>query len=133
MSRHSLPSDLERIVFTSRGAFSKRSWPYLMAIVLPWVLCAGQRCMTRLFALSGHRRSLSGYYRFLSEGKIRLDILFRLLFDLILRTFPTPALTLVVDDTLVPKWGSQLARVRLERDPFHGEWNYTIRPHPRRS
>lgn len=105
MSRHSLPSDLERIVFTSRGAFSKRSWPYLMAIVLPWVLCAGQRCMTRLFALSGHRRSLSGYYRFLSEGKIRLDILFRLLFDLILRTFPTPALTLVVDDTLVPKWG----------------------------
>jgi Rhodopirellula transposase DDE domain len=22
----------------------------------------------------------------------------------------------------------QLARVRIERDPFHGEWNYTIRP-----
>jgi hypothetical protein len=25
---------------------------------------------------------------------------------------------------------AQLARVRLERDPFHGDWNYTIRPRP---
>jgi hypothetical protein len=73
--------------------------------VSPWILCAGQRCVTRLFALGGHRRSLSGYYRFLSEGKIRVDVLFRLLFDLILRNFPTPSLLLVVDDTLVPKWG----------------------------
>ena len=106
MSRHSLPSDLAKVVFSSRGAFSKRSWPYLLAIVLPWILCAGQRCMTRLFVVGGaHRRSLSGYYRFLSEGKIRLEVLFRLLFDLILRTFPTMALTLVVDDTLSPKWG----------------------------
>ena len=64
--------------------------------------------MTRLFALGGHRRSLSGYYRFLSEGKIRVDLLFRLLFDLILKTFPTPTLTLVVDDTLCPKWGKRI-------------------------
>lgn len=105
MSRHSLPSDLESVVFSSRPAFSKRSWPYLLAIVSPWILCAGQRCVTRLFAFGGHRRSLSGYYRFLSEGKIRVDVLFRLLFDLILRNFPTPSLLLVVDDTLVPKWG----------------------------
>jgi hypothetical protein len=27
---------------------------------------------------------------------------------------------------------AQLARVRLERDAFHGDWNYTIHPrHPR--
>jgi hypothetical protein len=76
-----------------------------MAIVAPWILCAGQRCMTRLFAMGGHRRSLSGHYRFLSDGKIRVELLFKLLFDLILRTFPTSLLTLVVDDTLVPKWG----------------------------
>jgi hypothetical protein len=76
-----------------------------MAMVMPWVLCAGQRCVTRLAALASHRRSLSGYYRFLSEGKVRVDVLFRLLFELIRRTFPTPAVTLVVDDTLVPKWG----------------------------
>lgn len=105
MSRQSLPSDLQAVVFSGRGAFSKRSWPYLLAIVVPWIVCAGQRCMTRLFVLGTHRRSLSGYYRFLSEGKFRLEVLFRLLFDLILRTFPTVALTLVVDDTLVPKWG----------------------------
>lgn len=105
MSGQSIPSDLEAVVFTARPAFSKRSWPYLMAIVAPWILCAGQRCMTRLFAMGRHRRSLSGHYRFLSDGKIRVEILFKLLFDLILRTFPTLDLTLVVDDTLVPKWG----------------------------
>lgn len=105
MSRQSLASGLEPVVFSARGAFSKRSWPYLLAVVLPWILCAGQRSVTRLFALGGHPRSLSGYYRFLSEGKIRVEVLFRLLFDLILKTFPTLALTLVVDDTLCPKWG----------------------------
>lgn len=110
MSRQSLPSDLAKPVFSCRAAFSKRSWPYLLAIVLPWILCAGQRCVTRLFALGSrsHRRSLSGYYRFLSEGKFRLDVLFRLLFDLILRTFPCAHLTLVVDDTLCPKWGKRI-------------------------
>ena len=105
MPTHSLPSDLESIVFSGRGAFSKRSWPYLLAIVMPWVLCAGQRCMSRMAALGSHRRSRSGYYRFLSEGKFRVELLFRLLFDLILKTFPTVALMLVVDDTLCPKWG----------------------------
>jgi hypothetical protein len=25
---------------------------------------------------------------------------------------------------------NDLATVRLDRDPFHGEWNYTIRPRP---
>ena len=105
MSRHSLPSDLEKIVFSGRPAFSSRSWPYLLGMMLPWILCAGQRCVTRLFALGTHSRSLSGYYRFLSEGKIRVEVLFRVLFDLILKTFPTACLTLVVDDTLVPKWG----------------------------
>lgn len=105
MSRQSLTSDLGAVVFSARPAFSRRSWPYVQAIVLPWLLCAGQRCMTRLFALGNHRRSLSAYYRFLSEGKVRIQVLFRLLFDLILRTFPTAELTLVVDDTLCPKWG----------------------------
>ena len=78
MSRHSIPSDLEAVVCTARPAFSKRSWPYLMAIVAPWILCAGQRCMTRLFAMGRHRRSLSGHYRFLSDGKIRVELLFNL-------------------------------------------------------
>lgn len=105
MPRHSLPSDLESVVRTARPAFSKRSWPFLLGFVAPWVLCAGQRCVTRIFAMGGHRRSRSAYYRFLSEGKFRVEVLFRFLFDLILRTFPAPSLLLVVDDTLVPKWG----------------------------
>jgi hypothetical protein len=25
---------------------------------------------------------------------------------------------------------AEMAALRIERDPFHGEWNYTIRPRP---
>jgi len=72
---------------------------------VPWLLCAGQRCVKRLAALGSHRRSLSGYYRFLSDGKWRMPVFFKCLFDLIVRTFRIAELTLVLDDTLSPKWG----------------------------
>jgi len=86
-------------------AFSKRSWPYLVAAAVPWLLCAGQRSVTRLWAMGAHRRSRSGYYRWLSDGKWRLEVFFRCLFDLIVRTFRLASLELVLDDTLWPKWG----------------------------
>ena len=105
MIRYTLSSSFLGVVLSAKVAFSKRSWPYVAATAVPWLLCAGQRCVTRLAALGSHRRSLSGYYRFLSEGKWRLGLLFRSLFDLIVSTFGVAKLTLVLDDTLSPKWG----------------------------
>ena len=64
--------------------------------------------MTRLAALGTHARSLSGYYRFLSEGKWRLEVLFRCLFTLVVKTFRLADVTLVLDDTLCPKWGRSI-------------------------
>jgi len=105
MKRYNLSSSFLGVVLSAKIAFSKRSWPYLVACAVPWLLCAGQRCVTRLAGLSQHRRSLSGYYRFLSDGKWRMPVFFKCLFDLIVRTFKIDALTLVLDDTLSPKWG----------------------------
>lgn len=106
MLRYRIPSSFQDVVFTAREAFSKRSWPYVLATVVPWLLLGGQRCVTRLAALASHRRSLSAYYRFLSRGKWRIETLFHCLFDLIVRTFPRSGpLLIAVDDTLVPKWG----------------------------
>lgn len=105
MKSSSTRSEFEDVVFSSRAAFSERSWPYVVSLVVPWLLLAGQRCMTRLAAISPRRRSLSAFYRFLSRGKWRLPVLFHSLFSLILRTFPSPTLTLALDDTLVPKVG----------------------------
>lgn len=90
---------------SAKVAFSERSWPYLAACAVPWLLCAGQRGVRRLAALGTHRRSLSGYYRFLSDGKWRMEVFFRSLFDLVVRTFRIADLVLVLDDTLSPKWG----------------------------
>lgn len=108
MLRLSVASDFEEVVLTSRLAFSKRSWPYVLAMTIPWILCAGQRSITRLADLGQHRRSLSSYYRFLSDGKWRLDELYRSLLALIVQTFGLSELTLVLDDTLCPKWGRRI-------------------------
>lgn len=105
MLRLSVASEFEEVVLSARLAFSKRSWPYVLGMTVPWILCAGQRAVTRLADLGQHRRSLSGYYRFLSDGKWRLDVLFHSLLDLVVGTFGLVQLTLVLDDTLCPKWG----------------------------
>jgi len=96
------------VVFSARAAFSRRSWPYFVAMVIPWLLLQGQRCVTRLHAFGGHARSLSGYYRFLSDGKVRAEVLSRTLVELIVRTFHLSKLLVVVDDTLCPKWGRRI-------------------------
>jgi len=103
--RYSISSEFLDVTFTARSAFSERSWKFVQAIVFPWLMCAGQRCISRMAALGDHKRSLSGYYRFLSDGKWRLEVLFRCLFKLIVETFVLSELTLVLDDTLCPKWG----------------------------
>lgn len=105
MARYKVSSSFFGVVLSVRVAFSKRSWPYLAASTLPWLLLAGQRSITRLAKLASHRRSLSGYYRFLSGGKWRMELFFKCLFDLIIHTFKVTDLTLVLDDTLKPKWG----------------------------
>jgi hypothetical protein len=106
--RCSVSSELEEVVLTARCAFSKRSWPFVLATAVPWLLCAGQRSLRRLAAMGGLRRSVSSYYRFLSEGKWRLPLLTHSLFQLIVRTFSLSELTLVLDDTLCAKWGRRI-------------------------
>jgi hypothetical protein len=105
MKRFTLSSSFLGVVLNAKIAFSERSWPYLAACAVPWLLCAGQRSVRRLAGLATHRRSESGYYRFLSDGKWRMQAFFKCLFDLITRTFRIVSLTLVLDDTLSPKWG----------------------------
>jgi len=103
VKRYNLSSSFLGVVLSAKIAFSKRSWPYMGACAVPWLLCAGQRCITRLAGWGSHRRSLSGYYRFLSDGKWRMRVFFMCLFGLIVKAFRTPELTLVLDDTLSPK------------------------------
>ncbi len=102
---YEISSSFLGVVFSAKVSFSKRSWPYLLATAVPWLLCAGQRSVTRLAKLATHKRSLSGYYRFLSSGLWRMELFFKCLFELIAKTFKIEGLTLVLDDTLSPKWG----------------------------
>lgn len=108
MLRVSVTEEFLEVTLSARAAFSKRSWPFVTAMAVPWLLCAGQRSIRRMASMGGLRRSASAYYRFLSEGKWRPPVLFRCLFELIVRTFGIRELTLVLDDTLCPKWGRRI-------------------------
>ena len=123
MKCYTLSSSFLGVVLSAKVAFSKRSWPYLAACAMPWLLCAGQRCVGRLAVLGQHRRSLSGYYRFLSDGKWRMEVFFKCLFELIVKTFGVVELTLVLDDTLSPKWGRGIFGTACHFD-------HTARPRP---
>ena len=103
MKRHHLSSSFLGVVLSAKIAFSQRSWPSLAACAVPWLLCAGPRCVTRLAPWGKHRRSRSGYYRFLSDGKWRMTVFFKCLLDLMVATFPAVSRVLVLDDTLSPK------------------------------
>ena len=108
MLRVSVTPELVEVTLSAKAAFSKRSWPFVAAMAVPWILCAGQRSIRRMAGMGALRRSSSAYYRFLSEGKWRLPVLFRCVFELIIRTFKVKDLTLVLDDTLCPKWGRHI-------------------------
>lgn len=108
MAAYEFSTEFLGVVLSARVAFSKRSWPYVRALAIPWLLCQGQRCLTRLWTLARHRRSLSSYYRFLSHGKVRQRVLFRCLLGLIERVFEPDRLLIVADDTLCPKWGRRI-------------------------
>lgn len=108
MLRVNVTAEFLEVTLSARAAFSRRSWPFVTAMAVPWLLCAGQRSICRMASMGGLRRSASAYYRFLSEGKWRPLVLFRCLFELIVRTFRIRELTLVLDDTLCPKWGRRI-------------------------
>jgi hypothetical protein len=106
--RYHSTSEFTEIVLSCRCAFSKRSWPYLLAMAVPWLLVSGQRHVRRLCARAAWQRDESGFYRFLSRFKFRQELFFKALLDLIIANFGLQELLIVVDDTLCPKWGKRI-------------------------
>ncbi len=96
------------VVLSAKPAFSVRSFKILFSIATPWMLCHGQRVITRLWALADTSASRAAVYRFLSNGKFRTRVLYRTLFELIVKIYRIDKLVLVVDDTLCPKWGKKI-------------------------
>ena len=108
MIQYKSTSDFSELVFSCRCAFSKRSWPYLTAMVVPWLIASGQRHVRRLCARASLERHESSFYRFLSRFKFRREIFFQALLKQILCMFQPPELLVVADDTLCPKWGKRI-------------------------
>lgn len=108
MIRYHCTSEFSEILFSFRLAFSKRSWPYLCATAIPWLIQSGQRHIRRLCHGAGLSRHEASFYRFFSHFKFRPEVFFKALLTLILQTFKLKKLLLAVDDTLCPKWGKHI-------------------------
>jgi len=101
-------SEFSEIILSCRIAFSKRSWPYLTAMAVSWLIHQGQRHIRRLRLGAAWKRHESSFYRFFSRFKFRPQLFFKALLGLIIQTFNLSELLLVVDDTLCPKWGRHI-------------------------
>lgn len=108
MIRYQSTSEFSEIVLSCRVAFSKRSWPYLMATAIPWLVLTGQRSIRRLGERASLRRHESSYYRFFSRFKFKPEPFFKVLLMLIVETFALKHLLIATDDTLCPKWGKKI-------------------------
>jgi hypothetical protein len=106
--RYQSTSDFSEIILNFRVAFSKRSWPYLVATAIPWLILTGQRSIRRLGERASFRRHESGYYRFFSRFKFKPEIFFKALLTLIVHTFSLKGFLVAADDTLCPKWGKHI-------------------------
>jgi len=106
--RYQSTSEVSEILFSCRVAFSKRSWPYLIATAIPWLVQSGQRHIRRLSLRAAWKRHESSFYRFFSRFKFRPQVFFKTLFGLIVQTFALAEILIVVDDTLCPKWGRRI-------------------------
>jgi len=96
------------VVEAFREAFSQRSWPYFLSVVLPWLLHQGQRTVRRLLVGAGFKRHETGFYRFFSQFRFRRHVFFRLLFEQVVKVFKLPKIVIAVDDTLCRKWGKKI-------------------------
>jgi hypothetical protein len=101
-------SEFLGVVVEFRTAFSKRSWPYMLAVTLPWLIQQGQRSVRGLTAGAGLAVHESNFYRFFSEFKFNTELFSRILFNRIVSAFKLSEIMLVVDDTLCPKWGRRI-------------------------
>jgi hypothetical protein len=121
MIRYQSTSEFSEILFSFRLAFSKRSWPYLAATMIPWLIQSGQRHIRRLSRVAGFKRHEASFYRFFSHFKFRPEAFFKALLVLIIQSFQLKELLIAVDDTLCPKWGKHI----FGTGPF---WDHVKRP-----
>lgn len=101
-------SEFLGVTLTFQAAFSKRSLPYFLAVVAPWIVFQGQRTVRALRRGASLKRHEASFYRFFSSFKLRVDVFRRILFDTIVSTFELRDILIVVDDTLCPKWGQKI-------------------------
>lgn len=106
MREDRIPRGLATLLRRFEPCFSGASFDNFVELVVGWMLCAGQRTISRVFAASGllHRKHFSTAYRFLSRATWSPDDLFRVLTRLVVDRLGDEV-EVLVDDTLLRRGG----------------------------
>ncbi len=116
-------SSFTALLVNFSSVFSNPSFENFSALVEGWIVCVGQRTISRVLQFGGfdaqQRRHHSIFYRFFSRAKWEADGLGQRIFELVLRLIPPECgIILLVDDTLSRKSGAHIWGAGMHHDPL---------------
>jgi len=115
-----VPSALDTLLLTFRPCFTKPSFANFVALVIGWIVCPGERTISRVIqagvAISSPGKHHSALYRFLSRARWAADDLGEVIVGLLMRYLGQEVLV-IVDDTLNRRSGPHIFAGGMHRDP----------------
>jgi hypothetical protein len=110
-------------------AFTAPTTQIFVALISGWVLCTRRHTITGMipFADPQGRHAHDAFHRFLPEARWEMDILWKRLTILLVRTFaPQGIIELDLDDTLFHRWGRKICGAGWWRDPVRSSGKQTV-------
>ena len=108
MNSLQLPDSFVNLAKELFVVFSCYGQPYFLVIVRGLLLCPQRKTITSCIRLGGVKNHFSCVHRFLSQYRWEPKLLALSLANLIIQKLGIDQLVLVIDDTLVAKWGKKI-------------------------
>jgi hypothetical protein len=115
-------SSFEELLLRIRSQFANNTGQKWMVMALGWVLQAGQKTIAGpIRAADGIReKTFSAYYKLFRSSRFDMTTYWRIIQRIVFEVIDEERITLVVDDTVVPKVGREIAFCDWHKE-FHGE------------
>lgn len=106
-----------------REVFTKRNWPYAVALMTAMVIVTGRKTITNLIRAASLSRYFTGYYRFFEDYRWSEVKLARKVLEMIVECFGLGSVELAVDDTICQKKRAKTYGVSLYNKGSRGRFN----------
>jgi DDE superfamily endonuclease len=126
-----LPSGFQDTISQFSFAFRKDVWPKVVILLTGAIICPGSRTVCNLLRSVGLRweKNFPKYHRLLSQDKWSAKKLSGVLLRLVVNTFVAKGepIVAVMDDTIERRWGSQINKRGIYRDPVRSSKSHFVK------